>query len=254
MKRAIAYLTANPARFFLVAAIFWIIIMGILNAKEGIQWDDILVEANGMVFDLLVFGVLLSVYESLRQKRDKIERLKEEIDDYRHWDEKEATFRIIGAVKRLNKLGISEINLAGCFLRKVRCFEINLSKATLENANLSKAILVFSNLSRANLSKANLSGAALMICDLSNANLSNANLSGAKLKISNYFKKNQNGMLILEEFTFSGANLTGVNLLNAEVDKNWFEKLVENNVEGCYEIIDKYYIDDGGIIKKRSNQ
>jgi len=177
MKRAIAYLTANPARFFLAAAIFWITFMGILNTLTGIQWNDIWIEANGMSFDLLVFGVLLSVYEALRQKREKIERLKEEISDYRGWKEPEATYRIVGAIKRLNNLDETELYLFGCFLQKAR--------------------LEFTDLRYSNLSHAGLQGADFFWADLSDADLSNANLSGADLLDT-----------ILE-----GADLSGVNLL-----------------------------------------
>jgi hypothetical protein len=67
------FLIAKPARFFFLAAILWGGLMCAFNSKDGanFQWHDILVEANGMFFDLLVFGVLLSIYEALREKKEK---------------------------------------------------------------------------------------------------------------------------------------------------------------------------------------
>ena len=94
--------------------------MCFLNYKDGanFQSHDILVEANGMAFDLLVFGVLLSIYETLREKREKIEYSESIIEDYREWRGKGAVVVITGAIRQLNKYGISKINLDFCFLKK----------------------------------------------------------------------------------------------------------------------------------------
>lgn len=107
MKKAINFFTAHPARFFLAVALFWVGILSLLNYIFGVHvsLNDLLEDARDMVFDLLVFGVLLSIYEALREKRDKIERLHEEIDDYRGWDEKE-------------DYGRSEA------IRQIRCFKL----------------------------------------------------------------------------------------------------------------------------------
>jgi hypothetical protein len=68
MKKAIDFFTAHPARFFLLAALLWGGLMCLVSIIRGkFDLDGLLVEANGMVFDLLVFGVLLSIYERLRE-------------------------------------------------------------------------------------------------------------------------------------------------------------------------------------------
>lgn len=201
---------AHPAWFFLVAALLWGGFMCFLNYKDGadFSWHDLLVEANGMVFDLLVFGVLLSIYEALREKRDKIERLHEEIDDYRGWDEKEATYRIVGAVRRLRKLGVSSFDLSCCFLQEVNLHWENLQEIDFYGANLQRA-----NLKKADLRKANLSYASLEGANLEEANLEGANLRSAKFQKANFQKANLSGTDIvaahLEEAILKGANLRG---------------------------------------------
>lgn len=94
-----------------------------LNYKDGadFSWHDLLVEANGMVFDLLVFGILLSLYEALKEKREKIERLMEEIEDYRDWQGQEAVYRTVGAIRRLIDLKAdrSKVSLHNCCLEHV---------------------------------------------------------------------------------------------------------------------------------------
>ena len=97
--------------------------------ENGFSWHDLLVEANGVVFDLLVFGILLSVYESLRAKKANIDRFTEEIDDYRGWDEREASYRIAGLLRRLNKEKKYSIDLSNCYLVKAYLSNLNLSNS-----------------------------------------------------------------------------------------------------------------------------
>jgi len=214
MKKALDYLTAKPARFFLLAALIWGGLMCYLNSKDvgenGFSWHDLLVEANGMVFDLLVFGILLSVYEALREKKEKIERLHEEIDDYRGWVEKEASFRIVGAIRRLNKLNVTIIGLSQCTLDEANLCKANLSGAFLWRTSLSNALLIEVNLSKAFLREANLSNALLL-----------------------------------------GANLNGADLKGANVGDGWFEKLETWKVEGKDEILEKYIIDETGKLQMK---
>ena len=231
MKKGIDFFTAHPARFFLLAALLWggfICLISIIRGK--FDSDGFWVEANGMVFDLFVFGVLLSIYEALREKRDKIEHLHEEIDDYRGWDEKEATYRIVGAIKRLRKIGVREINLKSCFLKR----------ADLEGINLERTYLLGANLEGANLVKANLMGAYLAYVNLQDAKLWKANLQGAIL-----FEA------YLLNAIFMEANLRGVELQGAFVGNGWFEKLEKWSVKGREEIKEKYFIDKNEALKER---
>ncbi|MBC7775555.1 MAG: pentapeptide repeat-containing protein [Phycisphaerae bacterium] len=288
MKKAIDFFITRPARFFVLAALLWGGFMCFLNYKDGadFSWHDLLVEANGMIFDLLVFGILLSIYEALRNKRDKIERLHEEIDDYRGWDEKEAMYRIVGAVKRLNKLGVTtDINLGNCYLEGARFFGaklkrsnlryLNLEKAdfgwaelqgaNLHNANLSMANLWAANLQGANLEEArlvstklfkaelieaNLYLANLWEADFREANLMRANLRRARLERSNFFKAELIGAN-LQGANFEDSCLEGANFQGAIVDKDWFEKLSKWNVKGREEIKAKYLIDQKGVLQEK---
>jgi uncharacterized protein YjbI with pentapeptide repeats len=288
--RGIDYLTAKPSRFFLLAALIWGGIMCFLNYKDGesFAWHDLLVEANGMVFDLIVFGVLLSTYEALKEKRERIERLHEEIADFRGWDEKEAMFRIVGAIKRLNHLKVSQIDLNDCFLQKAKLKGAKFTKANLENADLQAASLNTANFEEANLQYANLSEAILLgvnfkyanlswanlqKASLWNSNLQNASLDWGKLQNANFNLANLQGSLLqwadlenasLQNTDFQGAILQGANLIganfkeanlqnadleNAIVGEDWFEKLEAWGVLGKEEIKIKYQINEAGELK-----
>lgn len=268
--KIINYLTAKPARFFLVAAILWFILMCFLNTKDGsnFAWHDILVEANGMTFDLLVFGILLSVYEALREKRDKIERLHEEIEDYRQWDEKEALFRIEGAIKRLLRLGIqlSEIDLKSCYL-SAKFFEkavneeanlkgVILKRAYFNSTNLQKANLPFANLQDVHFIQANLKGADfqcafLQEVNFEEANLIEANFQGAVLKDVDFQRANLEGAF-LEVAILHSTNFQGANLQGAIVGIDWFEMIESWKIIGIEDIKEKYIIDEKGILRLKS--
>lgn len=274
------YLIQSPVRFFLVAAIAWMVLMGILNWIFGTQWGDILVEANGMAFDLLVFGLLLSLYEKLKDERETIKRLHEEIDDYRGWNEKEATYRIIGAVRRLNKLGVSKIDLSFCFLQSANLVSLNFQGATFKGAILQDARLDKANLKDADFLSANLQEAKLWEADCERANFSSANLMGANLDEANFenakfvranlisailwkanLKKANFDRALLKSANFQETNLQAAFLTNvsvqdsnfvntdlkgATVSINWFGQMQHFNVEGGNEIMESYDLERQG--------
>lgn len=153
----------QPARFFLLAAVVVAPILKYFDSRDyQFNFHDILVEGHGLLFDLFVFGVLLSVYEALRVRKELIRKHQDEIDDFRLWDEKEAAYRIIGAVKRLNREGQKHLNLSYCFLCNVSFEGLNLEGANLQNAKLKDA---------------DLRG----VISLKNADFRNADLLGAKV-------------------------------------------------------------------------
>ena len=57
---------------------------------DGNSYKDIAVEFHGMVFDIILFGLVLTFYEWMTDRRDKINRYREEIDDYLGWESDEA--------------------------------------------------------------------------------------------------------------------------------------------------------------------
>ncbi|POF27838.1 pentapeptide repeat-containing protein [Roseibium marinum] len=120
---------------------------------------NILVESHGLLFDILLFGVVIMAFELRESERDQVKRHKEEIDDFRGWNEKEATYRIVGNIRRLNRLGEKDVDL---------------SRTHLAGADLSRL-----ELDGADLIKANLEGASLKNCSLVGAKLSGANMEGA---------------------------------------------------------------------------
>lgn len=283
-------LVPSPTVFFSLSFLATLVSLYIVNLKldsKEFNWHDIIVESHGVLFDLLVFGFLISIYDYIRVNRERGERLQEEIDDYRGWNEKEATFRIVGAIKRLNKIGLSAVNLAKCFLQNADMQDLNLEKADLSYANFIDANLKYVNLRSANLLNANLQGAKLKEADVQQAllidtnlkdtNLANSNLREALLTRAKFIGANLENVNLtraaINWVNFNGANLKGANLKNVSihndflsqgdireshflanllVDNDFFQKLETWKVIGREAIIEKYYIDENNRLQLRN--
>ncbi len=73
----------------------------------------VFVEFNGMLFDVLVFGIFVAWFMRRLERRQERQRQQEIIDDYKKWDTEEGKLRISGAVRRINRLGTTSIDFAG---------------------------------------------------------------------------------------------------------------------------------------------
>lgn len=223
--------------------------MCVLNSKDGanFQWHDILVEANGMFFDLLVFGILLSIYEALREKKEKIVRLHEEIDDYREWPENEAKFRLMGSVRRLIKEGEKKLNLRNCYLEGTRFADWNLSKTHFDMAILLEAKFYQTVLIGSTFQEAKLTNASFYSVDLTGANFSGADLEGVNFSKTNLSNVNLEGAIVWPPHYISLEESAKKPYPYGSDD--WFRKLEKDGVTGFEEIETKYYVDEHGILR-----
>jgi len=209
---------------------------------SGDFWGNVRVEFVGFCFDVLLLGLIFSIFMQRYQRKQDIKRWQEEIDDYREWNEPEAMFRIVGNIKRLSRLGVTEIDLQHCFLEESNLGGLNLSGSIfsgarmehtfLAEAELENAFFHWTNLSRANLIKANLKGAFLKYTVLEDA--------------------------ILFDIQLDGAYISNVVLEGASVKSGtWFDDLKKNGVEGVewlkehYDIIPESDHESLYIIKRK---
>ena len=208
--------TSNTLLPFVVALIVGGTIVFSLSFKFYLNdaelfYENFLVEAHGMLLDIIIFGLLFTFINLSRSKKIEIQRFKEEIDDFRHWTELVASYRIAGILRRLNKYKIDNLDLSDCYLKDAQLEKIYLKSATLEKANLQGASLAYADLQNANLKIANLQGADLRISNLQDADLKLANLQGANLRIVNFQNAN------LFSANLKGADLKSANLQNADL-------------------------------------
>jgi len=76
-------------------------------------WPDYQVEFVGMIFDIVFILILFSFFERRRQRQQDIKRQEETIQDYKRWDSEEARYRLAGAIRRLNQMGVHRIDFSG---------------------------------------------------------------------------------------------------------------------------------------------
>lgn len=103
--------------------------------------ENILVESHGLLFDVVLFGFILKGLEVIRSRASLISRYKEEIDDFRGWNEKEAMYRIVGNIRRLNALGVTDIDLSYVYLEGAHLNSLDLTNSDLRSANLRNSSL-----------------------------------------------------------------------------------------------------------------
>lgn len=261
IHKIVAFTMKAPALFFLFAAIIAFFVLLYVNKfkdPEGFNEHDVIVELHGVLFDLIVFGILLSIYEAIRSKNEKVERLKEELDDYRGWQEPEATYRVVGIIKRLNKLGINiDIDLKYCYLKNAPFIEPELFSANLEAANLQGARFLKGFLIGANFKGANLEDAVFLDTNLMGADFEGANLKSIVTSLATNFQLVNLKGANLEDVQMKHLNLlkvdlTGANLKGAYVGKGWFENLEKWEVIGIKQIKEKYEISDWGFVSEKT--
>lgn len=78
---------------------------------------DLLVEFWGLIFDVSVILVGFGIIQYFRQKQDEIARHEEVIEDLKGWSSDEAKHRVLGAMRRLNRLGKTDFELSGAHIK-----------------------------------------------------------------------------------------------------------------------------------------
>lgn len=97
--------------FLLLVAFVW------AGLKGWPELGDVQVEFWGLIFDVLVILVGFGVIQHGKQRRDDIARHSEVIEDLKRWSSEEAKHRVLGAMRRLNRLGKSNFELSGAHLK-----------------------------------------------------------------------------------------------------------------------------------------
>jgi uncharacterized protein YjbI with pentapeptide repeats len=209
----------------LVFAIFSVLVASLsfpLFKDDPISYlKSILIEAHSMLFDLAIIGILLLWLNKSGEKRIRIKRNQDEIDDIRFWKSEEASYKILANIKRLMRDDVNKLDLNNCYLKN-----INLNFVNLKGSNLNYADLEFCSLIDVNLNHARLNQANFMSTNLNRANLSDSLLSGANMQKTKGIKTNfEKACLIKANLTdaflidgnFQFADLTGADFDNANL-------------------------------------
>lgn len=176
-----------------------------LNEPEFLL--NVLAEAHGVLLDLLLFGCLLLWFDQKAERKRRIEKYTNAINDLLGWDAEMARYRIVGNIRRLNREETAPETLKDAYL----------SGADLQDADLSEASLHRADLSNANLRNADLSDTYLGTADLSGSDLRKADLSGSHFGVfTGMTDSGEQDETVLADAILRGANLRGIR--NASAD------------------------------------
>jgi hypothetical protein len=81
--------------------------------------DNIYPEIYGLLFDVILFGIVISIYHIATDKKKAIEDERDQIDDFRAWKSNEASHRILGSIKRLQRLNVFNVDLSSCWFKDI---------------------------------------------------------------------------------------------------------------------------------------
>lgn len=229
MRKRIHNVIGGQALLFIVIGLLILIALFYLDGIYELEPRDIVVEAHGMLFDILLFGIILAVYDRITRHKEDVQRYLEEIDDFRGWEGKEAMYRIVGNIRRLNRLGVTNVSLVDGNLSGANLLDVNLEGASLARTNFQGARMTRANLKAVQAEKANLEGIYASDANFSGANLLEANLQGAELIAAdlsgaNLLKANLLASRLMDAdlrgAEISGVDFRGADLKGAHVDKS----------------------------------
>lgn len=195
-------------------------------SDKDFNLHEILVEFHGLIFDLIIFGLLLTIYDSIKSRQDRIVRYKEEISDYSGWESEEAKHRISGLVKRLIQLKVKKIELYNCHI--IHCpytkkmIDWKFATAKLYNSHFIACDLTKSTFYLSELHDVSFSSVDLTDCDF--------------------------GMAILDDCYFNKCIFTNTTFNYAYVsEQDWYEQIIQDENIGVEILKEKYIISSNSI-------
>lgn len=230
MNKFTIWAIKSPTRFFLLATILIGVIIVVLDlvffSKDNLV--DILVEAHGLLYDLVVFGIIFTLYENMKRSHDEIERIRrnkenriqdyqDEIEDFRGWDDPAAARRIRGSIIRLNRLDSYNIDLQDCYLRDVNLKNIILEGSNCVNTTFKNSMLTSTTFTRCELWSSNFRGSDCMQSSFTNCEI-NASFENANLDRCSFINCNLNESTFVGVKSMFGADFTNTDLSKVAVE------------------------------------
>jgi uncharacterized protein YjbI with pentapeptide repeats len=226
MRIPIFGLTIFGTIVFLLTA-FWPFVVAntldetILGLYSREFFENVLVEAHGAIMDLFIVGVAIFWFEKRRANADAISSHKNTLSDLKFYRGTDASYRILGQIKRLLELGVTSFQLPEAALDNIQISDISLIDSNLRAANFSNTTLIRITLDNCELDAAVLSGSRFQHVTLKNVKLRRANFQGAKLNGCDFtsceLQRANFTNADLRSAIFKGVDCQGVNFRNADL-------------------------------------
>lgn len=252
--------------FFIVALIQFTFVRNYTNYSDVSQ--GIMVEAFGFMADIILFGIAITLYEMIWKKKETVTRYLEELEDYRGWNEKEASYRVFGLIKRLHKLNKADIDLSNCYFE-----EVPFSKNSFDSFDFKESLFygikfkkcnlqlsIFNNIQQKHIydiydymtvvektifencnlrdskfmNNQNFVDLEFLECDMKNANLSNSGFLWCNFKAIDFhnanFEKSKFKSCVFENIDFNNLKLIDMECNTCKFISCKNIDLIKNNV------------------------
>ena len=239
---------------FIIFNVFLFFGLGLAAKDIG---EGLFIELMGMLFDVIVLVLLFNWIRALGEKKRYIQQLRDEIEDFSHWNSEEAKYRIRGNLFRLNKEGTTVekfgsqdvskyLDFRGIQVRNLNMEDVTFFKVDFSGCDFDTPIFdncVATNLrfnsilninERDGLEKKRKS--LLLRSQFKNAHLQDCWFHEAYLHAADF----TNAILVGVDFSeadlrhtvFKEANLSGINFHGAKVNEDFFKKIKEWEIKG----------------------
>jgi hypothetical protein len=167
-------------------------------------FENVLVEAHGTVLDLVFIGSLLFYFDQRRSRQNERKRLEEMLSDLQMYRAPDASYRVLGTIRRLLSLGIRNLHLSEMQLNNLRVVDIILEHSNCHAIVFTDSLLVDVRLERCECDAAIFAGAKLNHVEFNHCSFKRAKFHGAKLD-----------GIDLRSCEIQGADFTGASLRSA---------------------------------------
>lgn len=214
-------------------------IVVVLSFKLGVYDDfsDILVEAHGLIFDIVIFGILLQLFIIRRDRKERIRRYKDNIEDYNSLKTEESKTIIMSNVKKLLSEGVSDLFLMNSYLPSSTFSHDNFSETMFIESDLNNTRF-HGKYNKCSFALADMHESELINCTLKDTlftetNLRNTTFSHCKVLKGHFYKAN------LENATFYFCDLKDCFFDKANIKNTKFafaDGLKAENLINCINI------------------
>ena len=224
IDRIKSFIADHPKSSLFIGVSFLIIfVLGItdffLMSPETYDVYDILVESHGLFFDLVVFGIILSVYEEWRSRKEELQRCIDEINHMKYSKVKNAGQKALVIALKMQSLKADDIDLS---VFKIEEYHIHDLKR-MDNWH-------FGHLKRFSIT----------ICQIRNTKFSGIVLNKVTF-ISCHFENCSFALSKFENVTFLSCTFKNVNFDNVLLGKSidFFERI--KNIQGDSKDLEELY-------------
>jgi hypothetical protein len=184
-------------------------------------FENVLVEAHGAVLDFVVVSSLLFYFDQRRSRQNERKRLEETLSDLQTYRAPDASYRVLGTIRRLLSLGVRSLHLSEMQLNNLRVTDIVLTRSNCHAIVFTDSRLVGVRLERCECDAAIFAGAKLDNVEFNHCSFKRAKFHGASLDGIDFRTCEIQGAdftnASLRSANFRGVDCKGLKLQNADL-------------------------------------